>query len=250
MATRVLGPTGSRRRRRFLLAPISLVVLIALFAIASASGVLTGSPSSFESGNDPTTGLGNMIVNTAGNADWATVTDEPAYVHLTDIAAANNDDSFTPGQKQDTVCPTVEGHKNPPKDDFTDVASFFEQNLDPTSPNFEDVYLYGATIRYQPNGNASENIELKQGTSGTCAPESPDLLARTAGDKLITIDYLGGGNNVQFAVATWVVTGECFNSKQCPSVLGSQRRNTDPALRGGWRQRTLRSRRRTTRSVV
>ena len=221
MATKILGPTGSRRRRRFLFAPISLVVLIALFAIASASGVLAGSPSKFESGNDPTTGLGNMIVNTVGNADWATVTDEAAYVHLTDAAASNGDDSFTPGQKQDTVCPTVEGHKNPPKDDFTDVASFFEQNLDPTSANFEDVYLYGATIRYQPNGNASENIELKQGLNGTCAPESPGLLARTAGDKLVTIDYLGGGNNVQFAVATWVVTGACFNSSNVPPCWGA-----------------------------
>lgn len=165
MATRILGPTESRRRRRFLLAPIFLVVLAALFAISSASGVLTGSPSSFEGGNDPSLGLGNMVVDTVGNSDWETVMGEPSYVHLTDAAASNSDDSFTPGQKQDTVCPTVEGHKNPPKDDFTDVASFFEVNTDPASPNFTDVYLYGATIRFQPNGNASENIELKQGST-------------------------------------------------------------------------------------
>jgi hypothetical protein len=39
MATRILGPTRSRRRRRFLLAPIFLVVLVALFVTAGAQAV-------------------------------------------------------------------------------------------------------------------------------------------------------------------------------------------------------------------
>ena len=203
MTTRILGPTESRRRRRFLLAPIALVTLVALIAISAASGVLPGSPSDFESGNDPTLGVGNMVVDTTGNSDWISVTGEANYVHLSDTAAATSDDSFTPGQKQDTACPTIEGHKNPPKDDFTDVASFFE-----VADN-GDVYLYGATIRYQPNGNASENIELKQGTAGTC-DEEPRLLERVAGDKLIAIDYLGGGSAVEFHVLTWVISGPCF----------------------------------------
>ena len=131
MSTRILGPTGSKRRRRFLFVPVLAVVAVSLFLIASASGVLTGSPSKFESGNDPTLGLGNEVVNTTGNSDWITVSDgaaaHAAYVHLTDAAASTGDDSFTPGQKQDTTCPTIEGHKNPPKDDFTDVASYNEQ---------------------------------------------------------------------------------------------------------------------------
>jgi hypothetical protein len=209
MTDRILGPTKSRRRRRFLLAPVFLIVLLALIAISSASGVLTGSPSRFESGNDPSLGLGNMIVNTAGNSDWISVTGEANYVHLTDIAASNSDDSFEPGQKQDTICPDIKGHKNPPKDDFTDIASFNEVNTTPGDPNEGDTYLYGATIRFAPNGNASENIELKQGTSGLC-PGSTTLLQRTPGDKLVAIDYLGGGSAVQFHVLTWVASGPCF----------------------------------------
>lgn len=222
MTTRILGPTESRRRRRFLLAPLFLVVLIALVAISAASGVLPGSPSKFEGGNDPTTGLGNMVVNTAGNSDWITVVGGPNYVHLTDAAASNGDDSFTPGQKQDTVCPTIEGHKNPPKDDFTDVASFTEVNT--TSG---DVYLYGATIRFASNGNASENIELKQGTSGFC-PGSTTLLARTPGDKLIAIDYLGGGSAVQFHVLTWVASGPCFVANDPAPCWGATVLTLDP----------------------
>ena len=207
MATRILGPTGSKRRKRFLFVPALLVVATALVLVASASGVLTGSPSKFESGDDPTLGLGNEVVNTSGNSDWITVSDgapaHAAYVHISDTAASNSDDSFTPGQKQDTTCPTTEGHKNPPKDDFTDVASYNEQAAN------GDVYLYGATIRYAANGNASENIELKQGTSGLC-PGSTTLLARTPGDKLLAIDYLGGGSRPQFHLLNWVATGPCF----------------------------------------
>jgi hypothetical protein len=197
---RIVGQTGRRRRLALLGTIFTTITLLALIVVPSAQAVLPGSPSKFESGNDPTLGLGNMIVDTAGNNDWATV----SFTHISDAAASNSDDSFTPGQKQDTTCPTIEGHKNPPKDDFTDIASYTEVNA-----TTGDTYLYGATIRYAANGNASENIELKQGTGGFCLG-STTLLARVAGDRLIAIDYLGGGSAVQFHVLTWVTSGACF----------------------------------------
>jgi hypothetical protein len=230
MATRILGPTGSKRRKRFLFVPALLVVATALVLVASASGVLTGSPSKFESGDDPTLGLGNEVVNTSGNSDWITVSDgaaaHAAYVHIADAAAVGTDDSFTPGQKQDTTCPTTEGHKNPPKDDFTDVASYNEQAAN------GDVYLYGATIRYAANGNASENIELKQGTSGLC-PGSTTLLARTPGDKLLAIDYLGGGARPQFHLLSWVSTGPCFVANDPAPCWGATVATLSPAVAEG-----------------
>jgi hypothetical protein len=39
MATRFLGPTGSRRRRRFLVAPLFLLTLVALFGVTGAQAV-------------------------------------------------------------------------------------------------------------------------------------------------------------------------------------------------------------------
>jgi hypothetical protein len=173
---------------------VIVVALVASMAFlgGAAQATLSGSPSNFES-ND-----GNMVAG-SGNHDWNNV----SFDHVADIAAATNDDSFTPGQKQDTTCPTIEGHKNPPKDDFTDVASYSD-----VAGN-GDTFLYGATIRYTSNGNASENVELKKGTSGLC-PGSTTLLARTAGDKLIAIDYLNGGTSVDIHVLTWVTSGACF----------------------------------------
>ena len=200
-----LGTIRKRPIRRRSVLAIAVVLLSAATAllVASASGVLGGSPSNFEA-ND-----GNMLVDTAGNHDWANV----GFVHVADAFSSQDDDSFTPGQKQDTSCPDVSGHSNPGKDDFTDVASFSE-----TNGTTGETYLYGATIRYAANGNASENVELKQGKNGDCGN---GLLARTAGDKLIAIDYLNGGTNVQFNVLTWVEAGACFVSSHSAPCWGA-----------------------------
>jgi hypothetical protein len=202
---------------------VSLVALLALIAVPNALAVLPGSPSTFESGNDPTLGLGNMIVDTSGDTDWVSVTGNAAYFHATDPSNTTKDNSFTPGQKQDTTCPTIENHKNPPKDDFTDVASFTEKASG--GQHDGETYLYGATIRFAANGNASENIELKQGASGECAP---GFLARTPGDKLIAIDYLGGGKAVEFHVLTWVASGPCFVANDSAPCWGADVLELDP----------------------
>jgi hypothetical protein len=213
MAARILGPTGSRRRKRFLFVPALLVVATALFLVSSASGVLAGSPSKFEA-ND-----GNMVVNGGtGFNDWNSVQNSPNYVHLTDLSKTTQDDSFQSGQKQDAPCPVINTNKNPPKDDFTDIASFNETNTDSTSAQFGHTFLDGATIRVAPNGNASENVELNKGTNGFCTGTQ---LARSAGDKLIAIDYLNGGTNVQFHVLTWVTSGACFVNKDTAPCWGA-----------------------------
>jgi prealbumin domain-containing protein len=206
--------------------------MLALF-VASAFGILEGSPSKFEA-ND-----GNMTANATGNADWNSVAGSclgganasvgnpcvnGKYVHVVDIAASKRDDSFEPGQKQDTACPVIVESKDPPKDDFTDIASFAELNTNSSSSQFEHTFLYGATIRVAPNGNASENVELNQGENGSCGTDpvtGVELLKRTPGDKLIAIDYLKGGTEVEFHVLTWVESGACFVSSHAPPCWGA-----------------------------
>jgi Prealbumin-like fold domain len=223
MTERVLGPTGSPRRRRRLFVLLALVTVAFAVFVAASGAVLPGSPSNFESGNDPTLGLGNMVVNTPGNNDWATVSFD-----LVQDGTGNTDNSYTPGQDFDVNCPTIVGHSNPPKDDFSHVASFSEKNA-----TTEETYLYGATIRFAPNGNASENIELKQGPD--LCPGSSTLLARKAGDKLLAIDYLGGGSAVEFHVLTWVTSGACFinNHSSATGCWGANVLELDPAQAEG-----------------
>jgi hypothetical protein len=215
MTQRVLGSSGSRgRRMRLLLLTLLTASAFAIFFVAASGAVLPGSPSKFEA-ND-----GNMVVDTTGNNDWNSVQNNPNYVHLTDLSKSTQDDSFASGQKQDVACPVINTNKNPPKDDFTDVASLNETNTDATSAQFGHTFLYGATIRVAPNGNADENIELNKGTSGICAGTT-DQLQRSAGDKLIAIDYTQGGTNVQFRVFTWVTSGTCFVSNDTAPCWGS-----------------------------
>ncbi len=218
MTERILGESRSPKRRRRLLVLLGLVTVAFAVFVAASGAVLPGSPSSFESGNDPALGLGNMVVNTAGNNDWATV----SFDLVTD-GTGGTDSSYTPGQDFDVNCPTIVGHTNPNKDDFSHVASFSEKN-----GTTDETYLYGATIRFAPNGNASENIELKQGPE--LCPGGSTLLARKAGDKLLAIDYLGGGSAVEFHVLTWVTSGACFinNHSSANGCWGANVLELDP----------------------
>jgi hypothetical protein len=194
---------GVSRRRKVTIGSAVIVAVMAMAAVP-ALGILAGSPSNFESSD------GNMTVGTVGNHDWANV----AAIKTPDAAASNSDDSFSPGQKQDTTCPDISGHKNPNKDDFTDIARYTEVN------GAGHTFLYGATIRVAANGSASENIELKHGGGGIC-PGTTDLLQRVAGDKLIAIDYSGGGASANFHVLTWVTSGACFVGNDPPPCWGA-----------------------------
>jgi hypothetical protein len=67
--TRVIGPTGSRRRRRILIAPILLAAALALFYTAGAQAVHSPPDSSFE--------LDGNVADDPGNSldDWANIFD-------------------------------------------------------------------------------------------------------------------------------------------------------------------------------
>jgi hypothetical protein len=168
--------------------------------------IVPGSPSCFESGD------GDMIKNHGGDDnDWATVKNNAAYFEEADIASSQTDDSFVSGQKQDTTCPDTTQHGNPPKDDFTAIASYTDVN-----PTTKDQYLYGATTRFTANGSASENIELKQ--SSTLCPGQPTggLTVRSDGDKLLSIDYHPSAPT-DFHVLTWITN----NSTEGPCFVGN-----------------------------
>src|SRR5262249_29258469 len=158
----------------------------------SSGAVLTNSPSKFEA-ND-----GNMTVQTAQDSDWNCFAGQSTGFHTpasditvgaacssnlvfagalakTDPAATTADDSWVNGQKMDQACAKLATNKNPGKDDFTNVATYSE-----TRAADKHMFLYGATVRVQPNGNASENVELNQVAGTASCP-----ITRTAGDRLL-----------------------------------------------------------------
>jgi len=221
MARKVIGPTGSRRRRWLFLCTTIAAFAAAGFYISGAFATITGppaSPSSFEAGD------GNMLNDVNGNADWncfangnstgfaatgvnidhacSTKLDYGAAVQVSadnvttpTCTTAPCEISWVNGQKFDTACPALAVNNNPPKDEFTHVASYNE-----TDPTTKDLFFYGATIRPNTNGNSTGNVELDQraGNGTTTAG------CRTAGDRLIAYDFLNGGTALNFHVLTWI----------------------------------------------
>src|SRR5439155_10263885 len=129
-----------------IVAAATAVLLIMVFTALGAGADVNGSPSGFES-ND-----GNMVLNhnsglTNTNTDWNCFVGSTGFVAGTPDAKCkvtsgatqttadiNNttEIEWKSGQKFDTLCPILQGGNNPPKDEFTNVASYSEtaSNLD------------------------------------------------------------------------------------------------------------------------
>jgi hypothetical protein len=194
-----LGSIRGRRPRRLwtLGAAITALVVLGIVFVAGSSANLAGS--TFE-GND-----GNLVVNTAGNTDWANA---PNRVVGLDQPSGSTDNSFGQGTKEDDPNTTVVTGSIPPnKNDLTRfyIGSEF------TSGN---NYLYLAWERAVNIGNANLDLEINQNaTSGfTGTTTGPVVLNRTAGDLLVTYDF-GGSGTPTLGLNTWVTSGansQCF----------------------------------------
>jgi hypothetical protein len=232
-----------------------LAVMSTVPVAAVGTGVLPGSPSNFESGD------GNMINDTSGDTDWNCVTtftgaftvgatcgttNKAPYFHLADTAAGTSSDiAWVSGQKQDIDCPLLSLSNVPNKDDFTDVTTYSETSS-ATPPHF---FLYGSTIRLTSNGNAAENVELKQGTNGLCSQTIGgfQLVRRAAGDKLLAFDYLTGGTTLDLHALTWITCtsttlvcgtaggnlGTCFVKANTPPCWGAAVLHPSPSFFNG-----------------
>jgi hypothetical protein len=246
---RKAAPRGSRRRKWAVGTTALMVFAATAWFVASAAG-LSASPSSFESAD------GNMTVEGSGATDWncfATLNglsktnigagtcnsslNTANYVHLTDPVQTTGDDSWLSGTKMDKlVCIPVTQSKDQGKDDFTDIASYNDFSTD-TSGNVTP-FLYGGTIRYSANGSASENVEFQQEKNGPCTDSSGNpitdpvthqvIYKRSAGDRLLTIDYNPSkGVTVAFHLLTWIVdtsdpsNNTCLVSTDTPPCWGA-----------------------------
>jgi hypothetical protein len=222
--TRVIGPPRSRKRRWWGVgALLGTAAFFVVFFVASSGAVVTGSPSGFES-ND-----GNMTLESAAGTgtDWncfagagntggfSTAVSRPAGCKVTTgavqtTADLNGEISWVNGQKFDTLCPALAVNNNPPKDEFTNVASFSD-----TASNL-DEYFYGATIRPNTNGNSSGDVELNQSSGNGITSAG----CRTAGDRLIAYDFLNGGTSLNFHVLTWITADNPATTTVDESTLG------------------------------
>jgi hypothetical protein len=180
----------------------ALAVLATVF-VAGSSANLAGS--TFE-GND-----GNLVVDTAGNTDWANA---PNRVVGLDVPSGPTDNSFGQGTKEDNPNVTIVTGSIPPQKN--DLTRFYVGSEFAGGSN----YLYLAWERAVNIGNANMDLEINQNaTAGFTGTSTGSLtLNRTAGDLLVTYDFSGSGTP-SLHLLTWVTSGatsQCFLSNSLP----------------------------------
>jgi hypothetical protein len=196
-------PIRPRALRRCLGLAIAITTTLTLALMSPGFANLAGS--TFE-GND-----GNLVVDTAGNTDWANA---PNRVVGLDQPSGGGDNAFGQGTKEDDPnTKVVTGSIPPNKNDLTRfyVGSEFANNSN---------FLYLAWERAVNIGAANMDLEINQkvtpGFTGTTT--GPVSLVRTAGDLLVTYDFSGSGTPT-LGLLRWVTSGatsQCFSSNSLP----------------------------------
>lgn len=206
---RILGSTGTRRRRTWLaLGTAAALTFLAIPATSFAN--LAGS--TFE-GND-----GNLVVNTSGNTDWVNVAGLHAGI---DLASGNGDNSFGQGTKEDDANVTVVSGSIPPQK--SDLTRFYEASESVSGQTF----LYLAWERTNVLGSANMDFEINQAVTPNLGSPGPHTINRTAGDLLVTYDFTNGGTKPTLGLNTWLTstttplvpgfaTNVCLSSNKFP----------------------------------
>ena len=205
MTQRLIGPSGSKKRRLRLWWLAALTALaFGVFFVSASSGTLSGG-STFESGD------GNLVVNGPTTThDWnnpvetiscgTAIPGGGANCGL-DLIKSGSDNSLGQGSKEDDPNPTVVSGQIPPSKD--DLSRFYV-NKEKVGGN---DYLYMAWERSNLLGSAHMDFEFNQ--SSTLAANGVTT-ARTAGDLLIDFDFGGSGVPV-LAKHTWITSGSTSN---------------------------------------
>jgi hypothetical protein len=198
----------TRLRRSLVLGAVcTLAAGLSLFAATTASANLSGS--TFE-GND-----GNLVVDTAGNTDWANV----GGLHTgTDLPSGSNDNAFGQGTKEDNPATSIVDGSIPPNKN--DLTKFYEASEQASGG---DIFLYLGWERLVNIGSANLDFEINKDANATFTASSvgPLLITRTAGDMLVTYDFSGSGSPT-LGLLRWLTaaagntTGQCFSANSLP----------------------------------
>jgi hypothetical protein len=181
-------------KRRGITAVVAALTLTAsgILIATQASANVTGSP--FEGGD------GNLIVDTAGNLDWANA--NPAVG--VDLPTGQTDNSFGNGTKEDLTNVTVGLGSIPNnKADLTRqvaASQFIGGNL----------YLELGWVRASLSGTTNFDFEVNQAAQPDLTTPGPKTLNRTAGDLLVSFDFQGGSQKPTLAIRTW--TGSAWGA--------------------------------------
>ena len=245
MTERVLGRRGQRRKRLWLIGPLTVIaMLVGLFVTSAAVAVsdlncltedtLVGSTFEIDAIVPPAPGSkkntlpsegANLVVDDATNClDWAGVSE----IRKNDSPTGSGDESFGQGTAENDPVPTIVSGSIPPnKSDLKSFGVYQETGVNDTT----FVAVFWSRIN-SPQGTTNMDFEFNQNTcDGTIANPTPNVggcssngvtPARTTGDKLLLYDLSSGGSVVDIHIRTW--TGSVWGAETDlseSSALGS-----------------------------
>jgi len=197
MTQRILGPTGSPKRKRFLLVPVLLVMLAAVFWIAGAQAV--HDDTFFQLDRNAFTSDTSNAATPPGVHDWDQVYDAATYGSPgTTIKSFQTDGAdasiFTGGGSKDTLNVSSWKHTNgsvPDKDNL----------LHGYAAQYGDNLYFGAD-RFDGNGTATLGVWFFQ---SNVAPQGNGTFSgsHVDGDVLVLTDFQSSGANATVRVFEW-----------------------------------------------
>src|SRR5262249_9231069 len=229
MTDRIIGPTGSRRRRRFLLVPTLLVAALALMLAGGAQAVhdtgafqLDGNAQTSDLGSPPSTGADDWdrVCHQVLGSDCSvgTNTTGATAVSFTNDGAQNAT-IFTGGGSKDPSDISSWRWKDqtgglPDKDNLQDsFAARYSLPVTATCPSLAPTceLLYFGSDRFDNSGDAQQGFWLLQNRvglngDGTFSSDSAPEFHKV-GDILILTDFSNGGTTSTINVFEWVGTG-------------------------------------------
>jgi hypothetical protein len=208
--TRIVGPPGSRRRRRFLVGPVLLAMFVGLVFIGGALAVH----------NEGLFELDKNIVDdntTNDEDDWFNINNDTDHAFndtgIVPDPGGQNDPIFTGGGSKDYLDIDTGPWKHktgnvPPKDDITNAYAAGYTNSD------DDIIISFGMDRFATEGSANVGFWFFQDdvapvSGGTFTGEHVGSLGppRVPGDLLVLSEFDEGGTGVTIKVFEWVGTG-------------------------------------------
>jgi hypothetical protein len=201
--TRIVGPAGSRRRRRFLAGPVLLIMIVGLVLIGGAQGAPDDN------------GLFELDANVADTAaglpdDWANIFNntDSSFVDTGIVADPAPQSIFTGGESKDYEDIPEWKHKNgsvPDKDDITNAyAAAYTLG--------GETFVYFGMDRFAVQGSSNVGFWFLQDDVAPI-PGTPVGSTSTfsgqheVGDILVLSEFSDGGGGVSIKVFEWVGTG-------------------------------------------
>jgi hypothetical protein len=213
MTTRILGPKGPRRRRRFLFVPVLVATALALLYITSAQAVHDVGVFQLDRNAQTSVPAGAL------GEDWDKVcpaSTPPGAVSClggtTAVASTFDTDGanatiFTGGGSKDDLDTTNWNWKNGSVPDKDNLAHAYAARY--TSGG--SVYLYFGADRIANNGDSQIGFWFFLGNVGPVAGGTFGPAAHTNGDILVLSDFTQGGTTVTVRVFEWHSPGGAIN---------------------------------------